>query len=110
MRYVLVVVLATGCVDDLGPRLESATPNAAGRNAMVTLVGSRLCGENANCDTAAGRIQLGINPPVVIANVLEYADTGALIMIPAVVEIGPTSIVVTVNERASNALEFEVLP
>ena len=107
---VVVVVFATGCVDDQGPRLETVTPAAAGRGAQVTLAGSRLCGETANCATAGGRIQLGLDPPFVIASVIDYADTGALIMIPAVVDVGPTSIVVTVNERASNAIDFEVLP
>ena len=108
MRW-LVVVLATGCAD-AGPRLDGVTPEAAGRGQRVELAGTRLCGETHNCETAGGKVQLGINPPVVLAGVIEYEDTRALIEIPALADIGPTSILVTVNDQASNAIEFEVLP
>jgi hypothetical protein len=102
--------LLAGCVDDGGPRLESATPEATGRGGMVTLAGSRLCGRAGNCDTAGGEVELGIGLPAVRANVVAYADTSMVIVIPSVAPVGPTQLVITVNERASNALDFEVLP
>jgi len=98
-----------GCaVDDGGPRLASATPSAAGRGAMVILSGSRLCG--GDCDSAGGQVQLGLSPPTVRATILAYADDSATIRIPDAAPIGRTELVVTVNERTSNALAFEVLP
>jgi len=104
------VMLVAGCVDDGGPRLETATPAAAARNATVTLTGSRLCGASGDCATAGGQVQLGLALPVVRAIVVSYGDTAAQIMIPPVTPIGPTTLLVTVNERTSNALDFEVLP
>lgn len=101
---------AAGCIDDSGPRLERIEPAAAGRGAQVTLFGSRLCGQPADCARAAGTVQLGLSSNVVQARVVEYADARAVIAIPDVAPVGPTAIVVTVNERASNAIDFEVLP
>lgn len=98
------------CSDDEGPRLEAATPAAAMRDARVELTGRRLCGEGAACATAAGEIQIGIDPPMVRAVVESYSDTSAQIVIPSVAPIGATVLIVTVNERSSNALAFEVLP
>jgi hypothetical protein len=110
-RLVVGAALAlVGCSDGSGPHLVSATPPAAGRGAQVLLTGEHLCGEPANCDTAAGEIQLGLSPPTVRVTVIDYADDQATIQIPTIVADGPTVIVVTVNEQASNALDFEVLP
>jgi hypothetical protein len=97
----------SGCVAD-GPRLESVVPEAARRGAQVELVGRGLC--EGDCATAGGEVQLGLSSQVVIAGVLALADDSATIQIPDVVEIGRTQIVLTVNEHASNALDFEVLP
>jgi hypothetical protein len=106
----LAVLAIVGCADGRGPRLLAAEPAAAGRGAQVMITGEHLCGEAANCDTAAGDVQLGLSPPTVRATVIDYADDRAIIEIPTVIDIGPTVIVVTVNEQASNALDFEVLP
>ena len=76
---------------------------------MVTLMGRRLCGANGDCATAAGQVQL-LESQVVKANVVSYSDTRADIVIPDIAAPGTTRIVVTVNERASNTLDFEVLP
>jgi len=97
------------CADDGGPRLQAAMPAAAPRNAMVMLTGQRLCG-GGDCTTAAGEVQIGIEPPMVRALVVSYADTTAEIVIPSVTPIGKTQLIVTVDERSSNALDFEVLP
>src|SRR5882757_200202 len=99
-RWALLGCLAVaGCADDGGPRLDAATPTAAARNAMVTLTGSRLCGARADCATAAGEVQLGIALPAVRAIVVSYSDTVAQIVIPPVTPLGPTTLLVTVNER-----------
>ena len=105
----LGALVATGCADERGPRLDSVTPAAAARGAVVTITGRRLCGEAADCETAGGAIRIGLDPPTVQANILAYSDTSADIMIPAITPLGPTELVVTVNERGSNALAFEVL-
>jgi hypothetical protein len=101
--------LVAGCTDDHAPHLISVTPGAAPRGAQVTLAGERLCGDPPDCDTAAGAIQIGLALPTTLATVLEYDDDRAVIEVPSTAEIGPTEIIVTVNERASNAIAFEVL-
>jgi hypothetical protein len=106
----LVACALGACTDDAGPRLDAVTPAAAARAAMVELTGRRLCGAGGACATAAGEVQIGIDPPTVRAVVVAYSDTSAQIMIPSVTPVGNTVLVVTVNERSSNALDFEVLP
>jgi hypothetical protein len=98
------------CSDDAGPRLDAVTPPAAARDATVEITGRRLCGAGAACATAAGEVQIGSDPPTVRAVVVSYSDTSAQIVIPSVAPVGDTVLIVTVNERSSNALEFEVLP
>ncbi len=107
MRAVVLVLAITGCTDDRGPRLSSVDPAAAGRGARVMLSGSRLCG--GDCATAGGEIQIGLDLPATLAIVIEYDDDRAIIEIPSSTAIGPTELVVTVNERSSNAIGFEVL-
>jgi hypothetical protein len=107
IRTLAVGCTLAGCVDD-GPRLESVAPEAARRGAQVELVGRGLC--DGDCATAGGEVQLGLTSQVVIAGVLALEDDTATIQIPEIVEIGRTQIVLTVNEHASNALDFEVLP
>jgi hypothetical protein len=107
---VLGSIWASACSDDDGPRLEAAMPAAAMRDARVDLIGRRLCGAAGACASAAGEVQIGIEPPTVRAVVVGYADTSAQIVIPSVAPIGATVLIVTVNERSSNALAFEVLP
>ena len=99
-----------GCSDDEGPRLETATPAAAGRNGVVSIAGHRLCGPQGDCAKVGGEIQLGIDPPTVRANIVSYSDTSATIAIPPATPVGPTVLIAIVNERSSNALDFEVLP
>jgi hypothetical protein len=109
-RWALIGGLAlAGCADDGGPWLAGATPPAAARDAMVTLTGSRLCGARGDCVTAAGEVQLGLDLPMVRATVVSYSDTTAQIVIPSITPVGPTTLLVTVNDRTSNALAFEVL-
>lgn len=93
-----------------GPRLEAVTPAAARRGEQVAIHGRRLCGVQGDCTRTTGEIQLGIEPPMVRAAVVSYADTLAEIAIPSVAPGGGTVLIVTVDERSSNALDFEVLP
>ncbi|MBL0218487.1 MAG: hypothetical protein IPQ07_31960 [Myxococcales bacterium] len=106
----LVLVAATGCADDDGPRLTAVSPSAAARNTMVTLTGQRLCGASADCAHAAGEVLVGLSPPQVQANVVTYDATSAQVVIPAIASLGATHLIVTVDDRSSNALAFEVLP
>ena len=106
----MVAVLLIGCADDVGPRLDAVTPAAAETGAMVTLTGTKLCGATANCATAAGKIELGLSLPIAEAQIVSYADTSAVIVVPQLVPVGETMIVVTVNDQASNGLAFDVLP
>ena len=96
------------CANDGGPRLLTVTPASAPRSATVLLTGQRLCG--GECTTAAGEVQIGTEPPMVRAIVVSYSDTAAEVVIPPVTPIGTTALIVTVDERSSNALDFEVLP
>jgi hypothetical protein len=99
-----------GCSDDKGPRLDSASPTAAARNGVVVIAGRRLCGPQGDCAQAGGEIQLGIDPPTVRASIVSYSDTSAQISIPPAAPVGATVLIAVVNERSSNALDFEVLP
>lgn len=98
------------CADDGGPRLTAVMPAAARRAATVVVTGSRLCGPRGDCAGAGGEVVLGRDPPMVRAVVVEYGDTAAHIVIPDAAPVGPTAVIVTVDERSSNALDFEVLP
>ena len=110
-RWALAGALVLGgCADDGGPRLDAVTPAASPRRSTVTLTGSRLCGARGDCATAAGQVNLGLALPAVRAIVVSYSDTTAQIMIPDAAPVGETALVVTVNERSSNALDFEVVP
>lgn len=104
----LAVLAGPACADDGGPRLESATPAAARANDSVRLTGRRLCG--GDCATAAGEVVVGLTLPAVRAVVTAYADDAATIVIPPAAVVGASELVVTVGERSSNALAFEVLP
>jgi len=111
IRGLVVATLAVaGCADDGGPRLDAAMPAAAARDGQVTLFGSRLCGERGDCASAGGEITIGIDPPVVQASIIAYEDMTATIVIPTITPLGKTQLLATVNERSSNALDFEVLP
>ena len=106
---VMIPALAA-CTGDAGPRLTAAMPAAARRDAMVVLSGARLCGPQGDCATAAGEVAIGRDPPMVRAVVVEYTDTEARLVVPNLAPVGKTVVIAIVNERSSNALDFEVLP
>lgn len=110
IRGVVVAVAAlAACADAGGPRLDAAMPAAAPPGAFVTLTGERLCGDDGECAAAGGAIRIGLDTPVQAA-IVDYSDTSAQIQIPQITPVGRTHLVATVNDRASNALDFEVLP
>ncbi|HEY0191583.1 MAG TPA: hypothetical protein VGC42_10720, partial [Kofleriaceae bacterium] len=74
-----------------------------------TITGRRLCGASGDCARAGGEVVVGLAQPV-RAVVASYSDTAAQIVIPPSAPAGMTDLVVTVNDQASNALPFEVLP
>jgi hypothetical protein len=108
-RAAALVMFASACASiDEGPRLDAAEPAAAGQGATVMLRGERLCGPKADCASAGGSIQIGLDNPVQ-ANIIDYSDTMAQVRIPQIAPAGRTVIIATVNDEASNALDFEVL-
>ncbi len=109
MKFFALFAVLAGCADDGGPRLDGATPSTTNPGGMVTLTGSRLCGVDGDCDTAAGEVLIGLELPQVQAQIISYDDTEAVIEIPDITPAGKTSLIVTVDERSSNALAFEVL-
>jgi hypothetical protein len=107
----LAAIASTGaCATSAEPRLLAAMPASAPRGAEVTVSGERMCGPAHDCGRAGGQILLGVDPPQVAATIVSYTDTSAVIGIPQVAPVGGTSIVLTVDDQASNALAFEVLP
>ncbi len=108
MRALLVLVAA--CAETTGPHLTSVMPAAASRNSVVVVAGERMCA--GNCATAAGQFQLGgaVDLPAYQLPVVALTDTSAQVSIPSIAPVGKTSLVLTVNDSASNALAFEVLP
>lgn len=82
-------------------------PPAAVAGALVTLTGERLCA--GDCESAGGAIRIGYDSPVQ-AMIIDYADEAVQLRVPQITPVGKTVLIATVNERASNALAFEVLP
>jgi hypothetical protein len=105
-----VTLFLAACAAEPGPRLDAASPAAAAHAAPVTLSGERLCGTSSDCMATAATIQIGLEFPAIDAPITAYTTSSATIIIPENAVLGTTDIVVTVNNRASNALSFEVLP
>jgi len=99
----LVLLLAAGCAQTNGPHLASVTPSQGPYGTTVTIAGERLC--DGDCMTAGGELTFGdIRAPLVA-----LTDTSAQVVVPDAATIGKTSIVMTVNDTASNALAFVVV-
>src|SRR5262245_27166825 len=105
-----LVIILVGCADDGGPRLSNVMPGSASHDSIVTLTGTRFCGPHADCANAGGEVMLGLELPSVQAPIVSFADTTAQVRIPDIVPVGKTQLVMTVDDRSSNALAFEVLP
>lgn len=104
------MLLFTACSSEPGPVLTAATPTAAAHDQTVVLSGERLCGTSSDCMAVTSTIQIGLELPAIDAQITAYSESSATITIPDLAATGATEIVVTVNDRASNALAFTVLP
>jgi hypothetical protein len=111
IRALCLVAAAACSTDDGGPRLDSIAPTSVMQGAMAMLTGSRLCGAggSAACANVPATIALGIEPPMVQAEVVSYTDTAATFVVPSIVPAGQTDVIVTVGDQSSNALSFDVL-
>ncbi|HEY0195213.1 MAG TPA: IPT/TIG domain-containing protein [Kofleriaceae bacterium] len=109
MKRALLALALAGCGDDGGPRLDAVAPAMTPAGATVTLTGRRLCGGSGDCAAAGGEVVIGLADPV-RATVTGYSDTSAEIVIPPAAPAGSTALYVTVNDQASNAIDFQVLP
>lgn len=111
IRVLCLIAVAACGTDDGGPRLDSIAPTAVMQGAMAMVTGSRLCGTggSAACANVPAMIALGIDPPMVQAEVASYTDTTATFVVPSLVPVGQTVVIVTVGDQSSNALAFEVL-
>jgi len=74
-----------------------------GYGAVVTIAGERMC--DGDCAHAAGELTIGDARATLTA----FADTSLQMVVPDVLPPGEASIVLTVNDTASNALSFVVL-
>lgn len=101
MRAALLFVAA--CAQSNGPHLTSVTPSQGPYGSSVMIVGERLC--EGDCMTAGGEVTFGDAR----APIASLTDTSAVVMVPGGAPIGKTSIVLTVNDTASNALSFVVV-
>lgn len=98
-----LALLVAGCAQTNGPHLTSATPASGPYGTTVTLAGERLC--DGDCMTAGGEITFGdVRAPIVA-----LSDTSAQVVVPDAAQLGKNSVVLTVNDTASNALAFLVL-
>jgi len=104
------------CAPASGPTVDRVEPAQAARGAMVTVRGAGFCGEGrlgaaGACTTLPpGAVDFGIDPPMVRATVLAWADAAIAVTVPTSVMTGGTDVLVTVDGRTSNAATFEVLP
>ena len=105
----LALALAA-CTTEPGPQLDAVVPAAASHDATVTLSGERLCGTSSDCMAVTSTLQIGLELPVIDAVITDFTATSATIVIPDLAPVGKTELVITVNNRSSNALAFEVLP
>jgi len=106
MRHAAALLVAAGCTSS-GPRLDTVTPDLAAPGAVVQLTGRGFCGSSDDCDTVTAQVELGVNPPYFQAEVMSWAATGAQVVVPETPS-GSTSIVIDVNDQASNSLAFVV--
>jgi hypothetical protein len=111
-----LVLWLGACEAAEGPRLVQAQPAAARQGDRVALRGDRLCGPSratpdGACDPLpSGSVDFGLEPPIVRAPIVTWRDDTIEVLVPAAVDIGATTVYVTVDGRSSNDVPFEVLP
>jgi hypothetical protein len=105
-----LALVLVACTTEPGPQLDAVAPAAAAHDATVMLSGERLCGTSNDCMAVTSTLQIGLALPVIDAVITDFTATSARIVVPELATIGKTELVITVNNRSSNALAFEVLP
>jgi hypothetical protein len=108
-RWLAAAIVAAGCAGVGAPTLDSASPPAARRGAAVVLRGDGFCVPDCE-QSPEGHVDFGVEIPQVRAVVVAWDATEIQVVVPQSVAVGSTEILVTVNDRSSNALDFEVLP
>lgn len=96
------------CASAPGPDLDVATPARGAAGAQIVIDGIRLCGPQNDCQAAGGQLDVGLTSPV-RALIIASTQEQVLFEVPAAAPVGPTSLVLTVDDTASNAVPFEVL-
>jgi uncharacterized protein (TIGR03437 family) len=109
----LAVVLSAACAPSTDLQVSSVEPASAAPGELVALTGSGFCGDRAVspdglCPTVTGYVDIGINPPMRRADVVEWTGERIAISVPSMAPAGGSSLVVTVDGRSSNAVRFEV--
>jgi hypothetical protein len=96
------------CAPADSPTLAAVTPARGTAGATIVLTGEGFC--SGDCETApVGAVDFGIDIPQTRAVVLAWDDARIEAIVPPV-DPGETIVLVTANDRTSNAVDFEVLP
>lgn len=102
------IAWSLGCDGSSLAHLDDVTPSAIAPNGVVTVTGEHLCGVPADCDHAAGEFQLDSDTPI-RALVMSYTDREAELQIPSLTPIGMVTLVLVVDDTASNGLSLEIV-
>jgi uncharacterized protein (TIGR03437 family) len=105
-----LVAAGGGCEAAGAPSLDSITPGAAAGGAIVELRGTGFCATADCSDSAVGAVDFGVEIPQIRAAVVTWTVDRISVVVPQSVDPGPTEVLVTANDRSSNAIDFEVLP
>lgn len=110
MRLALATaVLGAGCAGVDGPHVTGLAPARARRGELVVLAGEGFC--PGGCAAAPqGAVDFGVELPQVRAPVVRWDATEIQVTVPQSIAVGATVVIVTVDDRSSNAVDFEVIP
>jgi hypothetical protein len=107
----LALALLVGCEGVDPPVIASVTPASAPRGETVELAGERFCElADDSCAPFSGSVAFGLELPQIRAVPVSWAPQRIRLVVPQNVADGATVIVVTVDGRTSNAVEFTVAP
>ena len=105
-----LVAAGGGCEAAGAPSLDSIAPGQARRGAIVELRGAGFCATADCSDSAIGAVDFGVELPQVRAAVVTWTVDRISVVVPQSVDTGAIEVLVTVEDRSSNAVDFEVLP
>ena len=112
----VAAVALAGCDPGQAPQLDALSPEQARAGARVVISGTGLCGralasDGVRCDESlVGRVYVGTEPPQIAATVTAWSDQDLEFIVPLSAPTGATRVVVVVDGRSSNALDFVLLP